>query len=127
MLAPPMVGRAPPLILLIYEAHLSSIKAWSPYPIRAYLDIPELHTIAIAACPIHGGRVSGSIRHGSSYDQSRPFIPCGIPLSRNFLIRGGEGQGLGDNILLTRAQAKHISISFTAEELIEPVRDSTGC
>jgi len=123
MLAPPVVGGEPPLVPLIYEAHLSSVKAWSPYPIRAYLDIPELHTVTIAACPIHGGRVSGSIRHGSIHDQSRPFISRGVPLSRNLLIRSGEDQRLGDNILSTRAQAKHVSISSTAEELIEPVRD----
>ena len=123
MLAPPWVGDWPPLVPLIYEARLGSVKAYNPYPIRTCLDIPEFHTVAVAARPIHGGRVPLSIRHWSSHDQGRPFTIRGIPLSRNFLIRSGEGQRLGDNVLLTRAQAEHVSISSIAEELIEPVCD----
>ena len=123
MLAPPCVGEAPPLVPLICEGHLSFIKTRTSCPIRTYLNVSQLHTVTIAARPIHGGRVSRSIRHGSSHHQSRPLPSRGIPLSRNFLIRSGEEDRLGDKVLLTGAQAEHVSLSSAAEKLIESVRD----
>jgi len=67
--------------------------------------------------------MSLAVRHGPSHDQSRPSASRRITLGGNFLIRGGEGQGLGDEVLLAGAQAESVSTSSTAEKLVEPVRE----
>ena len=123
MLAPPWVGEKPPLVPLICEARFNSVKAQIPYPIRTDLDIPQLHTVAIGASPIYGGRVSLTVRHWPRHNQCRPVRSGWIALCRNLLIRGGESKWLGDEVLFARAQAQHVTVSSAAKKLVEPVRN----
>jgi hypothetical protein len=122
MLAPPVVGGAPPLVPLICEAYLSDIKV-QPQPMNTHLYIPQFDTATVGTRPVHGSSVSRSVCHGSRHNQSRPLVSGWVALGRDFLVRGGEGQGLGDEVLFTRAQAEDVSIPSVGKELVEPVRD----
>ena len=124
ILAPPLVGGAPALVPLIWEASLSFIlKTRSFSLIRTYLDIPQFHATASVASPVHSGRVPCPVEHRSIHNQSRPLISCGVSLGRNFLVRGGEVYGLSDKVLFARAQAEHVSVPSISEKLLEPFCD----
>ena len=70
--------------------------------------------------------MSLAVRHWPIHNQSRPLVSGGVAFGGDLLVRSGKGEGLGDKVLFARAQTEHVSVSATAEKLIESVGDGVS-